>query len=239
MSEFAWAAVAPPRALPKGFLPLAREPLPRLFDADAPTAVGVPGLPDAPLGADEPLVEVDTRLIGNVDVYARSSFPHTAAGAFLRLGAAQRLVSVAAQLPQPWGLAVFDAWRDPGLQSFLYHRAYDEPGLPPGFVSPPSPDPRTPPPHATGGTVDLTLTFEGQPLALGTDFDEFTLDAFTASLEAQPGVARDLRRVLYRLMADQGFVVLAREWWHFEYGTRLWATVKGRPALYPAAVRPV
>ena len=105
-------------------------------------------------------------------------------------------------------------------------------------MSPPSPDPRTPPPHATGGTVDLTLSFEGSPLALGTDFDEFTVDAFTAALEGVPGPARDLRRVLYRTMAAQGFVVLAREWWHFEYGTRLWAAVTRRPALYPAAGRP-
>ncbi len=239
MSEFAWAAEAPPPiVLPRVLPELASAPLPPLFDADEPGAEVPPGVPSAAPGESDPLVEVDPRVIPNINVYSRSSFPHVAGVAYLRREAAGRLVAAAESLPEPWGLAVFDAWRDPGLQSFLYHRAYDEPGLPPGFVSPPSPDPRTPPPHATGGTVDLTLTFDGAPLALGTDFDEFTLAAFTAALEEQPGGARDLRRVLYRTMAAQGFVVLAREWWHFEYGTRLWGAVKGRPALYPAAARP-
>lgn len=242
MSEFAWAAVPPPQAAVAALQPslsaLAESPLPELYDADEPGSAALPEVPDSPSGEAEPLVEVDASLIHNLDVYQRSSFPHVAPGAYLRQEVALRLAAAAAALPEPWGLAVFDAWRDPGLQSFLYHRAYDEPGLPPGFVSPPSPDPRTPPPHATGGTVDLTLSFEGSPLALGTDFDEFTVDAFTAALEGAPGPARDLRRVLYRTMAAQGFVVLAREWWHFEYGTRLWAAVTRRPALYPAAGRP-
>ena len=137
------------------------ESAPELYDADEPGSAGLPEVPDSPSGEAEPLVEVDASLIHNLDVYQRSSFPHVAPGAYLRQEVALRLAAAAA-LPEPWGLAVFDAWRDPGLQSFLYHRAYDEPGLPPGFVSPPSPDPRTPPPHATGGTVDLTLSFEGR-----------------------------------------------------------------------------
>ena len=66
----------------------------------------------------------------------------------------------------------------------------------------------------------------------------WTSTASGAPVIRAPGPARDLRRVLYRTMAAQGFVVLAREWWHFEYGTRLWAAVTRRPALYPAAGRP-
>ncbi len=164
---------------------------------------------------------------------------------WLRRRAADRLVAAAESLPPDWGLAVFDGWRDPLLQQELYRLAYSRPGLPPGFVSRPSPDPATPTPHTTGGTVDLTLTWRNRPLAMGTGFDEFDVRAFTASLEPPAAAAdsaarqaRDLRRLLYATMSAAGFVVLAREWWHFEYGTRLWAGVGGRPPLYPAASRP-
>ena len=99
-------------------------------------------------------------------------------------------------------------------------------------------DPRTPPPHLTGGTVDLTLTLDGTPLALGTGFDDFTPEAYTESLEQTPGASRELRRLLYRAMRDAGFVVLHCEWWHFEYGTRRWAAITGNHPLYgPAAPR--
>jgi D-alanyl-D-alanine dipeptidase len=30
-------------------------------------------------------------------------------------------------------------------------------------------------------------------------------------------------------------IVLAEEWWHFEYGTRLWSTITGYPTRYQAA----
>ena len=33
-------------------------------------------------------------------------------------------------------------------------------------------------------------------------------------------------------LREQDFVVLAEEWWHFEFGTRLWAALTGQPAMY-------
>lgn len=40
------------------------------------------------------------------------------------------------------------------------------------FWAAPSPDPATPPPHSTGGAVDLTLaTTSGEPLDLGGEID--------------------------------------------------------------------
>ena len=108
-----------------------------------------------------------------------------------------RLGAVADVLPDRWGLAIFDAWRPLELQAELYHAAYDHPGLPPGFVSEPDPDPSTPPPHLTGGTVDLTLTLDGVALAPGAGFDDFSDRARADALESSPGVNRELRRFLY------------------------------------------
>ena len=38
-------------------------------------------------------------------------------------------------LPAPFGLAVFDAWRDPRLQAVLHDRVYQDSSLAPGFVA--------------------------------------------------------------------------------------------------------
>lgn len=236
MSEYAWATVDP--AALAVVVPPDVPALPELLDADAEGAAELPTVATDAV-VDEPLVPLALDRVTYVDVYRRHDFPHTAAGPYLRRSVAHRLADVADGLPEPFGLAIFDAWRDPALQQYLYDRAYAHPGLPPGFVAAPTGDPTRPTPHSTGGTVDLTLTWHGQPLAMGTDFDEFTERAFTSALESSgDSLARDLRRYLYQAMSAAGFVVLAREWWHFEYGTRLWSAVTGRSPRYLAAPRP-
>lgn len=245
MSEFAWATADPVSTI-TAMPTYATAPIRGLLDADADNADPLPPVPADAIGAGEPLVPVDHQRIRCLNVYQRHGFPGAVSGCYLRESVAVRLGEVADDLPEPFGLAIFDAWRDPELQAFLYDRVYGDdpavPGLPPGFVAQPSLDDAVPTPHSTGGTVDLTLSWSGTPLALGTDFDEFTELAFADALESSLGeslrVARDLRRMLVSAMHARGFVVLAREWWHFEYGTRLWAAVMDRPVRYPRAARP-
>ncbi len=76
------------------------------------------------------------------------------------------------------------------------------------------------------------------PLALGTGFDDFTDLAATRSIEATPGAAREMRRLLVHTMRAAGFVVLHCEWWHFEFGTRRWAALTGNPPRYGPAPAP-
>ena len=242
MSEFGWATADPSAtiaAMPSSIT----APIRGLLDADAEGAVPLPEVPADAAGADEPLVLVDHPRIRCLNLYLNHGFPAAVGGCYVRSEVARRLVEVVEGLPEPFGLAIFDAWRDPRLQELLYERAYNsEDPPPPGFVALPSDDPGTPTPHSTGGTVDLTLSWEGTPLALGTDFDEFSELAFADALEGPSGeserVSRDLRRMLVSTMHSRGFVVLAREWWHFEYGTRLWSAVLDRPVRYPRAARP-
>ena len=140
-------------------------------------------------------------------------------------------------------------WRSstPGVPSRCRPRSTTpptpDPDLPPGFVAEAIDDPRTPPAHLTGGTVDLTLSHDGIPLALGTTFDDFTATAHADHFEDPAPAAekllvvRDLRRLLVAAMAAEGFVVLHNEWWHFEHGTRYWAAVTGgRPRFGPASL---
>lgn len=215
--------------------------IPELLDATESDAL--PFVGDGAPGREEPLVAIRDPRIRSLAAYWHSGWQYSIPETLLRTGAAGRLSAAADSLPAGFGLAVWDAWRDPELQRVLHDAAYADPELLPGFVSPPSDDPRTPPPHATGGTVDLTLTWAGRPLKMGTGFDAFVPAASARSQEEVPDYAssaidRDLRRMLRTAMVGAGFAQLACEWWHFEYGTRLWAAVFGGEPLYPASERP-
>ena len=203
--------------------------LPALLDPDYPPVVSP---------RDEPLVPLAHRRIRVLSNYWHAGWDTALPATWLRSEALDRLGHVADHLPERLGLAVFDAWRPLELQAELYDAAYHEPGLPAGFVAEPIADPATPPPHLTGGTVDLTLTLDGTALALGTGFDDFTSAANTASLEHVPGASRELRRLLFHAMRAAGFVVLHCEWWHFEFGTRRWAALTGKAPLYGPALPP-
>ena len=218
----------------------------------APAPMAALTVPDdiEPIGtpvplAEDPLVPVARPGVRSLGAYRGEGWPHTVEGAYLRRSVVERLARVAADLPQPFALAVFDAWRPLPLQAALFDSAYADPDLPPGFVAEADPDPTTPPAHLTGGTVDLTLSYDGIPLALGTPFDDFRSIAHADHFEhATPideaqRVVRDLRRLLVAAMGAEGFVVLHCEWWHFEHGTRYWAAVTGGTARFgPAELDP-
>lgn len=213
-----------------GVRPPEQPPLPELVEPAV--------LPDGPPGSDDVLVEIDHPRIQLLHNYRRAGWRHAHDGAWLRRETADRLGRAADSLPERWGLCVFDAWRPLPLQAELFDAAYADPQLPPGFVSVPDPNPASPPPHLTGGTVDLSLTLDGTALGLGAGFDDFTERARADALESEPGVDRTLRRWLYWTMRDAGFVVLHCEWWHFEYGTRRWAAITGSPPRFGPAHAP-
>ncbi len=191
-----------------------------------------------PTKQDEPLFEVSGSAVQALHSYSRAGWRNATDRQWLRLGAFERLERAAAALPPGFGLAVFDAWRPLSLQRELFD-AHETAGDASGLVAPPLADPATPPPHLTGGAVDLTLTWRGVPVALGTPFDNTTDLAATAAFETRPGSTRALRRLLYFSLREQGFVVLAEEWWHFEFGTRLWSVLTRSPVRYGPTAHPV
>ena len=185
------------------------EDLPPLVDPDARgRTVGI-------VECDEPLVRlVEGPRLRLLNLYRRDGWTGTSDDVWLRAGVAERLLAAASSLPDDWGLAVFDGWRSPATVRALYEHFYG-PGstLPPGFLADPD-DPDVVPPHTTGAAVDLTLTWRGTALALGTVFDDFTPAAHLRSLEAPPpggpdDPSRALRRLLHAHLAPQGFVGLA------------------------------
>lgn len=89
---------------------------------------------------------------------------------FVRQSVARKLVAAQQNLPSSHILIVFDAWRPLSVQSGLYDVYYSElskqhPDLPPDllenesrkYVCPPTDSIDYPPPHSTGGTVDVGI----------------------------------------------------------------------------------
>jgi len=150
-------------------------------------------------------------------------------------------------------LLVFDAWRPVSVQAFMVDHAVREEcgrrGLEPTmpqwtraledvrrdvgrFWAPPSDNLCTPPPHSTGGAIDLTLADAcGVPLAMGGEIDaigpESLPDHHAASAKSNPESLEALwhhrRCQLQAAMDHAGFVRHPNEWWHFSYGDQLWA----------------
>ena len=105
-------------------------------------------------------------------------------------------------------------------------------------------DPLSPPPHTTGGVVDLTLRSLAtqELLNMGSDFDEVREISFADHFEKIANErplsefereSQKNRRMLYWVMHEVGMVVNPNEWWHFGFGDQLSAKVSGAPhALY-------
>ncbi len=228
MSRFSYAGltIQPSESM---LVPSQLRPLP---DSEIPTWPEPIAIPE-PCG--EPLMAIEHRRVRLLSAYWHAGWIHAVSTASLRKTVVHNLYKAADALPYPFGLAVFDAWRPLALQREIYAAVYADPDLPPGFVAKPSEDPSRPPPHVTGGAVDLTLTFDGAALALGTSFDAFVPQAASLAFEDAHSVVRGLRRLLYWTMSEQGFVGIRSEWWHFEYGTARWGGSCASSGMYGAA----
>ena len=208
-----------------------------------------------------PIEPVDEPLVPVADVgprvrddprYHRAGLPGAQRAGWVREAVADALARAARALPDGLTLVVWDGYRSLETQAALYDGYLAEltmvhPDHPAAaleeaaarYVTPPSRAPGAPPPHLTGGAVDLTLgDGDGRPLDLGTDFDAFVPEAGARALEDLDVPARGLRRLLFWTMAAEGFTAYVEEWWHFDLGDQFWGLVRGRAARYPGAEPP-
>ena len=189
--------------------------------------------------------------------YHYQELPHALPEVYLRQGVFERLLQAAGALPAGHRFVVMDGWRPLPLQQALFDRykdelARDHPGLDDErlteltrrFVAEPRSDPRSPSPHNTGGSVDLTVADAlGRILPMGSEFDETSDRSETLYFESRAGslteaerLVRGNRRLLYHAMAAAGFTNYPDEWWHFDYGNQNWALMSGhKAAIYGGA----
>lgn len=219
----------------------------------------------------ERATDVRARGIAGENYYYSETNPpywHRAPGSipelYVREGICDRLLSVNARLsPLGYELFLFDAYRPVAVQNYFHdiwvpkylrekfpdwstERIAEEVGKywAKGAASSGAIDPLSPPPHATGAVVDLTLRDKesGALLFMGSDFDEVSPVSFVDHFEQEEArrqltedeaLAELNRRILYFAMTEAGFTVNPNEWWHFGMGDQLSAIVGGAPhAVY-------
>lgn len=101
------------------------------------------------------------------------------------------------------------------------------------FSAPPIWD--SPPPHTTGGAVDLTLTdVHGERIDMISPF-EMGWESAPMDMAGLTDGARRNRDYLRGILLEVGLTNFPGEWWHWSYGEPGWALRGGHPhALYGA-----
>lgn len=162
---------------------------------------------------------------------------------YLRRGVAEKLVRVQESLGSGYTLKIWDGWRPRDVQNALYqefwqqlkaeHPGWNDEQLRHGteqFVTMATNRQRIPP-HATGGTVDLTLIDKnGRDVVMGTAFDHFGPEAAPGYFEKHDAQIAANRALLQSAMLAQDFTADDDEWWHFDHGCQLWAVRAGQAA---------
>jgi D-alanyl-D-alanine dipeptidase len=133
--------------------------------------------------------------------------------AFLQRPAAEALVRAHRQLAKyGYGIIIHDAYRPWYVTKMFWDATPERQKV---FVADPAKGSR----HNRGGAVDVSLydLTTGRPLAMTSDYDEFSQRAYSA----YPGgtsLQRWQRDLLRLVMEGEGFTVYPEEWWHFDYG---------------------
>lgn len=189
-------------------------------------------------------------------LYLQAGAPYGGASPFfLRESVVERLIEAqqALQRDMPHHrFHIFDGFRPQAVQVYMRQFDYDkfarEEGLEPTNLTPaqdqnmwdrvnllwapPSTDPlKPPPPHSTGAALDVTIVDpSGQPLSMGSDFDEASArilpSYYSDQAEFEAVTVCVNRELLNRVMTDVGFHRITHEWWHFSYGDQMWALLE-------------
>jgi zinc D-Ala-D-Ala dipeptidase len=165
---------------------------------------------------------------------------------YLRQGVIERLAHAQKQLEQRsanWRLKIFDAYRPIPVQQFMVQYTFEQEAQAQGvepqtlseaerealmarvyqFWAPPSTDPATPPPHSTGGALDVTLVDESsQEIDMGSPIDEISDRSYPDYFTTVAPKVHHHRQILKQTMLDAGFRQHQNEWWHFSYGDQMW-----------------
>ena len=171
-----------------------------------------------------PGVAVDARYAGSHNLVGEPLDGYRANKAYIARKAADALkkaVEAFAQLG--YGVLVYDAYRpQKAVDHFVRWAAVPETGemkaefypdiekeqlFPLGYIAKRSG-------HTRGATVDLTLTKDGVPVDMGTDFD-WMMDKSHHGIDGLTGEQECNRALLRGVMCWAGFRPIEGEWWHY------------------------
>lgn len=175
-----------------------------------------------------PGVAVDARYAGSHNLVGEPLDGYRANKAFIARKAADALAkAVEAFVQLGYGVLVYDAYRpQKAVDHFVRWAAAPETGetkaefypdiekeqlFPLGYIAKRSG-------HTRGATVDLTLTKDGVPVDMGTDFD-WMMDKSHHGISGLTQEQEQNRALLRGVMCWAGFRPIESEWWHYNLMT--------------------
>jgi zinc D-Ala-D-Ala dipeptidase len=163
----------------------------------------------------------------------------------------QFLWRAADALPIGYKFAIVEGWRPPYIQRRMFAWSYARfkekypdwtearlRRLASQFTAPM--DERVPPPHTTGGAVDLMLADEsGRVLDHFTPYHPRDHKCFLFDAPGLSDTARRHRDIVAEAMATGGMTNYPSEYWHWSYGDQGWAYRGRLPAALYGEITPI
>ena len=171
---------------------------------------------------------------------------------YVRETVSELLVKAQENMPNGWNIKLTEGHRSEHIQKLAFDMIYEQrrkefPELSDEQVFLKTTETVSPifnldgsknvPPHSVGGAVDVKIVDDsGVEIDLGKfPEDDLSLDPITfrtySTLVSKEQQER--RKTLCSVMESVGFVNYPFEWWHYSYGDRYWAFMKGKSnALY-------
>lgn len=146
----------------------------------------------------------------------------------------EALIVAANALPKSYKLAVIEGWRPPHIQRRMWlgsyarwksrHPEYSEAALKRitnRFTAPIHS--KVPPPHSTGGAVDIMLADEnGKELDMVSPFAVRDRRIYPTNATGLSEAAAKHRRILYEAVSQSALTNYPSEYWHWSYGDQGW-----------------
>ena len=158
----------------------------------------------------DPTIKLDVRYATTNDFLGTPVY--TQARAFLQRPAAEALVRANHELKGlGYGLIIHDGYRPWYVTKIFWDATPDDKKI---FVA----DPQSGSKHNRGCAVDLSLydLKTGLEVEMPSGYDEMSERAY-ADYPGGTDEERTRRAVLKQAMEKQGFAVIPKEWWHFDY----------------------
>jgi D-alanyl-D-alanine dipeptidase len=170
----------------------------------------------------------------------------------LRESVAKALAEASKRLPRGYSLAVIEGWRPRHIQRRMYltglrrwremHPEWSETHLRRvvnRFSAPPD-YPKVPPPHLTGGALDVLLADnKGRVLNHSEPYAPRDPKSYLTDAPGLTSEARRVRTILKETLESVGITNYPSEFWHYSYGDQGWAYRGGKSfAIYGATEPP-
>ncbi len=168
----------------------------------------------------------------------------------VRASVATMLFKANEATPKGYRLAIVEGWRPPLIQRRMYasiHAWFKERNpdwndrhltrVVNQYTAPM--DRRVPPPHTTGGAVDVFLVNDrGEPFDMHSPFEPTDSKAFNHFASGLDPEVQKHRQILREAMASSELTNYPSEYWHWSYGDQGWAYRGGHPAALYGSFEP-